>query len=120
MLIKQEEIDKLDKQGEMEDLEYKPIAMKFFLPTTNWRWYVLEAKKEKDDVIFFGLVEGNYREYGYFSLSELENLTTSMGMVVERDIYFDNKYVNQDNEIVHMISCIPGPGVFLKDGEALF
>lgn len=45
------------------------------------RWYVLEAEKEKSgDYTFFGIVTGMYEpEYGYFSLSELEEMKVQIG-----------------------------------------
>jgi Protein of unknown function (DUF2958) len=36
----------------------------------------------------FGLVDGHERELGYFSLDELEDVRGSMGLRVERDLYF--------------------------------
>lgn len=39
------------------------------------RWFVLEGKKEEDDVIMFGVVVGLVEdEYGYFSLRDLAEL----------------------------------------------
>ena len=37
---------------------------------------------------FFGLVFGHEREFGYFLLSELEEVRGSMGLPIERDLYF--------------------------------
>lgn len=64
------------------------VAVKFFSPYTGWTWYVLEAEKREDDYLFFGYVQGIESEYGYFSLSELENFKTRLGVqLVERDAY---------------------------------
>lgn len=60
---------------------------KFFLQ--GYTWYVLEANKiGNDDFEFFGIVDGQYKEYGYFTLSQLQNLRGRFGLTVERDIYF--------------------------------
>ena len=40
------------------------------------------------DVQFFGLVDGNYKELGYFWLSELESVRGPLGLPVERDLYW--------------------------------
>lgn len=42
------------------------------------------------DVIFFGWVQGLENEWGYFSLSELQNVVLPpFGMGIERDLYID-------------------------------
>ena len=78
------------------------VMMKFFNPYGLGTWYVLEAEKQENgDYLFFGYVESpitpEFNEYGYFSLSELENLkipikingiTVSYGKI-ERDLYFE-------------------------------
>lgn len=66
--------------------EDKTVYVKYFSPYSNWSWYVLEF----DGVdMFFGLVKGFEVEYGYFSLSELANVTVFNGVpAVERDLSF--------------------------------
>ena len=59
---------------------------KFFLQ--GYTWYVLEAQKNGSDYEFFGIVDGEDKEYGYFTLSELQSLRGHWGLTVERDIYF--------------------------------
>lgn len=69
-----------DKQG------MNAIArVKFFTPDSSWTWYATEFDG-KD--IFFGLVIGVEKEFGTFSLSELESLRGPWGLPVERDRYF--------------------------------
>lgn len=67
-----------DGQGELKD---RIVHVKFFTPASNWTWYALEYDPE--DRLFFGLVEGFEREFGYFSLDELE----SLGGAVNRDCH---------------------------------
>jgi hypothetical protein len=41
-------------------------VVKFFTPWTGWTWYASEYDPEKR--LFFGVVVGHEREFGYFSL----------------------------------------------------
>lgn len=59
--------------------------VKFFTPDASWTWYAAEFDGED---IFFGFVIGFEREFGYFSLSELESVRGPSGLLVERDLYF--------------------------------
>lgn len=61
--------------------------VKFFSPYNGWSWYATEFDGED---LFFGLVKGYETELGYFSLSELENLSGMNGQLplVERDLYW--------------------------------
>jgi hypothetical protein len=47
------------------------------------------------DRLCFGLVVGHEREFGYFSLDELQNIRGPLGLQVERDLYFKPKPVSQ-------------------------
>lgn len=59
--------------------------VKFFTPWTSWTWYATEFDGEDT---FFGWVEGQESEYGYFSLSELESVRGRFGLKIERDLYW--------------------------------
>jgi hypothetical protein len=59
--------------------------VKFFTPDASWTWYATEFDGEDT---FFGLVQGQDEELGYFSLSELQTLQGPFGLRVERDISF--------------------------------
>ncbi len=59
---------------------------KFFLQ--GYTWYVLEGEKKGDDYLFFGIVNGVEKEYGYFTLSQLQQVRGRWGLKVERDLYF--------------------------------
>jgi len=43
---------------------------------------------EDGDWLFYGLVDGFEKEWGYFSLKELESVRGPLGLGIERDIYF--------------------------------
>jgi ribosomal protein S27E len=66
-------------------LEDKMLRVKFFTPYSNWYWYGSEF--DGDDT-FFGYVMGHEKEWGYFSLSELEGLNRNGLPLVERDMYW--------------------------------
>ncbi len=67
--------------------QFDPQAVvKFFTPDGAFTWYVLEF--DGND-LFFGLVDGQTRELGYFALSELLDVRGQFGLGIERDRYFD-------------------------------
>lgn len=75
--------------GEQKD---PMVYAKFFTPWTNWTWYAMEFDG-KD--IFFGWVVGLEKEFGSFSLSELESVRGPGGLRVERDSYFRTQPISQ-------------------------
>ena len=67
----------------------KAVAhVKFFTPDSSWTWYATEFDGQD---MFFGLVEGQEKELGYFSLSELQNARGPMGLPIERDLHWTPK-----------------------------
>lgn len=74
-------------------LAEKKIHAKFFTPWSHWTWYAVEF--DPKDGLFFGLVDGNEREWGYFSLAELESVRGPVGLKIERDIHFGTKLVSE-------------------------
>ena len=66
--------------------------VKFFSPDSNWTWYASEFDGED---VFFGLVNGYALEFGYFSLSELEQTRGRMGLPIERDRYYEPKTLGE-------------------------
>ena len=73
------------------------VILKLFTPDANWTWYAVSASKDEDtgDVQFFGLVDGLEMELGYFWLSEVEQVRGSLGLPVERDLYWEPKPLNK-------------------------
>ena len=62
---------------------------KFFNPCGPGTWYAVEGSEDADgDWTFFGLVDLLEREWGYFTLSELESLDVGFGLGIERDIHW--------------------------------
>jgi len=66
----------------------KIVRCKFFTPDNNWTWYVVEGEESEGGWVFFGWVHGLEREWGYFSLRELEQSRGPLGLPIERDMYF--------------------------------
>ena len=77
-------LPELYSQSEKEAKDIK-VIVKYFTPDSSWTWYAYEFDG-KDT--FFGYVKGIENEYGYFSLSELENVKGPYGLSIERDLYF--------------------------------
>lgn len=46
----------------------------FYFPISGWKWFVTEGGPNGDNFTFFGYVIGFEAEFGYFSLSELEDV----------------------------------------------
>jgi hypothetical protein len=66
------------------------VHVKFFSPWTGWTWYATEY--DPVERRFFGYIKGDYPEYGYFSLDELESVEMMPGVpAVERDMYWNWK-----------------------------
>jgi len=81
---------------EENDIDTKDakIIVKFF-GGGQWTWWAIEGEKLEDgDIRFFGLVQGFEKEFGYFTLKELEGIKfPPFGLGVERDKYFSNKTI---------------------------
>lgn len=77
--------EKLPKLYKTENEADPIVKCKFFLPGTNWTWYVLEYDGEDN---FFGYVAGDCPELGYFSLKELKSVRGTLNLSIERDLYF--------------------------------
>ncbi len=57
-----------------ENVADPTIYLEMSLLQFHWRWYASECEIGDDgDVLFFGFVNGDFGEWGYFRLSELED-----------------------------------------------
>ena len=61
-------------------------------PAAHPTWYASEFDGED---IFFGLVIGLEIELGYFSLSELRSVKGPMKLLIERDLHFEPKSIQE-------------------------
>ena len=85
-LIPKELINTIPKLYETEE-QTDPIAhIKLFLD--GWTWYITEISIDAD--IAFGYVVSPFcsGELGYFSINEIQTIKNSLGIGVERDLYF--------------------------------
>ncbi len=64
-----------------------PVVLKLFDPCSPWTWYATEYDPEER--VFFGFVVGHEEELGYFSLDELQSVKNSLGLPLERDLYWN-------------------------------
>lgn len=94
-LMTEELRNQLPKLYETENQgESAMVYAHYFHSISNWHWYVLEFDG-KD--IFFGLVIGFEMEYGYYSLTELEQIGKDGDHVppLERDLLWEKQPVRQ-------------------------
>jgi hypothetical protein len=75
----------------------KEFIVKFFNPMGRGTWLVAEGEKQEDgDWLFFGLVDLFEKEWGYFSLSELEAVDVGFGLGIERDICYGPEWAHPE------------------------
>ncbi|MHC5095609.1 MAG: DUF2958 domain-containing protein [Planctomycetota bacterium] len=80
--------------------DVKDVAVKFFTPWANGTWYAVEGEKlENGDWEFFGMVDLQEKEFGYFLLSQLEAIAGPFGLKIERDRHFEGQ-VTIDKEVI--------------------
>jgi Protein of unknown function (DUF2958) len=91
-LLTKELLKKLPPLYSQENAEDPLVICKFFYPDFSWTWYAIEFDG-KDT--FFGYVTGFEGELGNFSLSELEEGRGSLGLPIERDLYFEPKPLSE-------------------------
>ena len=84
-LLTQELLKKLPPMYATDNDPDPMVICKFFFPDFSWSWYIIEYDGEDT---FFGFVDGDFPELGYFSRSELEQTRGKWGLPIERDRYF--------------------------------
>ena len=84
-LLTKEVRGKLPPLYSQEEVEDPMVICKFFFPDFSWTWYAIEFDGTDQ---FYGLVDGDEKELGYFSLTELLGNRGKLGLPVERDRYF--------------------------------
>jgi hypothetical protein len=78
----------LPKLREQEGSDDPVVYAIFFFPLIGWIWLAIEGEPRGNDFIFFGYVIGFEAEFGYFALSELEDVNID-GLKVERVEHFE-------------------------------
>jgi len=84
-LLTKEVLSKLPPLYSQENEKDPMVICKFFYPDFSWTWYAIEFDGTDQ---FFGLVDGDEKELGYFSLSELLSNRGKLGLPIERDRFF--------------------------------
>ena len=79
--------EQLPKLYAQEGAEDSFVYIKYFFPAGCWTWFVTEGEPRSNDFLFFGYVIGLEKEWGYFTLQQLEEINFR-GLSVERDLYF--------------------------------
>jgi hypothetical protein len=91
-LLPHELVEKFPKLGETAEHNNPIVQARFFYPDFPWTWYAIEFDGED---IFYGFVDGDFGEYGTFSLSELRNARGKLGCEIERDLYFEPMLIQE-------------------------
>jgi len=83
--IEKKLIDNYNKNQNDGTKSFKAVV-KLFNPNGIGTWFLSELNPK--DNIAFGLCCLQYEEVGYVSLKELKSHKTSLGLGIERDLYF--------------------------------
>lgn len=84
---------KIPAIGSQDDVFDPMVICKYFDPTGSLTWYVMEGEDREDGTYeFYGYVAGDFPEFGYFTLRDLETAKQGLrglkAVPIERDIYF--------------------------------
>ncbi|MCX6359213.1 MAG: DUF2958 domain-containing protein [Armatimonadetes bacterium] len=85
-LLAKELADVLPPLYSQEHVDDPVVQARFFTPDSCWSWYPYEY--DPTERLFFGWVCGIEREYGFFSLRDLELGGGPSGVRVELDVNF--------------------------------
>ena len=77
--------ERLPPLGATENEPAPMVRCKFFYPDFHYTWYAIEYDGQD---LFFGWVDGDFPELGYFSMSELKANRGRLGCRIERDRWF--------------------------------
>lgn len=92
MLLTKDILKQLPQLYSQENEPDPMVIVKFFYPDFSWTWYAIEFDG-KDT--FYGLVDGDEEELGYFNLSELMSNRGKLGLPVERDRFFTPRRLSE-------------------------
>jgi len=84
-LLSEELRSRLPPLLSQEAADEPTVYARYFLPGTEWNWFVLEGEPEDGDYLFFGFVTGLESEFGSFRLSELLSVRGPGGETVRLD-----------------------------------
>jgi hypothetical protein len=87
LLLTKELLKKIPSTDAAYSTKDPMVWVKFFYPDFSWTWYLCGYDPEND--IAYGLVDGEEIEIGDFSLQELRQTKSRLGLSIERDLHFD-------------------------------
>ena len=87
--IPQELLSTIPDLYSTEEVNDPICKVKLFTPDADWTWFIIELSKS-DDSTCFGYVNGLEDELGYFSLDEIGFVRGSLGLPVERDLFYES------------------------------
>ena len=93
-LLPKEVREKLPPLYSQENEPDPLVIVKYFHPLSSWTWYATEGSPEGEDFLFFGWVNGDFPELGYFSLNEMQAVNVG-GLGIERDLHFTPKKLSE-------------------------
>lgn len=75
------------------------VIVKFFNPLGKERWFVTEGEKQNNgDWLLYGIfLKNDEIEWGYFALSELEEIELPLNLKIEREKYYDGGDTLEDS-----------------------
>ena len=92
-LLTRELLKKLPPIGHSIKTKEEPQAIvKWFTPDSNWTWYVAEYDSENG--MCWGLVDGFEKEFGFFTIDEIQKLKGPLKLPIERDMWFEKCNLN--------------------------
>ena len=86
LMTKKIETEARKQYPQGSSLDQKVVA-KFFDPTSQWTWYLMNQDPDNPDYLW-GIVKGFEVEMGSFSLRELQTIKVRFGLGIERDLHF--------------------------------
>ena len=98
-LLTKQIIQKLPALYSQDQVEDPLCVLKYFTPDGGWSWFILEgSKQEEGDWLFFSKVISPIcpdGELGYVTLSQLKEIRGSLGLPIERDLYWKEKPLSE-------------------------
>lgn len=93
----EKKFEKYPLYSQEEKGEDAEVVAVYFNPCGAGTWIITEGEKQEDgNWLFFGYCHIFEWEWGYVSLSELEEIVLPFGLTIERDLHVGNKKYVRD------------------------
>ena len=93
LLLTKELLKKIPSTDDAHSTEDPMVWVKFFYPDFSWTWYLCGF--DPDTELAWGVVNGWDIDIGDFSLQELRQTKSKLGLSIERDLYFDPRPLSE-------------------------